>query len=326
MQEKKYIELIKKITEQGNIDNISRTVFYDDFYLRNKEIIWAYLASIVSRNAGWNMTDLESEVFRELIPQDYREILYLTYERANWLIFLDAFPQLCLYEISKNAGKPLFHLLKFFHVSKFMEEKWQEFWVHKDINRLCTALIINEQHVIQKPVIDDPFYSDKVFRSLPYVIEDKLHFSTVFFPTLKGKLYGYSVHGFTKVRNRIELGKRLAWLLFHPQYRQEIRKFASKVKHTGSRYDYERYVKKIKRKRTPTLRSTYPVIAHHRSNLSDWYSEKQQKKIEQYFLPPKVIRKVDLTDWYYKKQQQLELAAKIEHVLLQLLKRKADTR
>lgn len=40
-------------------DNISRTVFYDQFYLKHKEIVWGYLASFVSRNAGWNMTDLE---------------------------------------------------------------------------------------------------------------------------------------------------------------------------------------------------------------------------------------------------------------------------
>ncbi len=267
------------------------------------------------------MTDLEGDIFRNLLPKEYRDILFLTYERANWLIFSDAYPQLCIYELSKHLGKPMFHLLKYFHVSQFMEKKWQEFWWNKDINHLCKALIINEQHVIQKPVIEDSFYGNKVFRSLPFVIEDKWHFSTVLFPTLNGKLFGYSVHGFTRVRNRIELGKRLACLLFHPRYYKQLRKFASKVVHTGSRYDYERYVKKVEEIRTPKLRSTFPVIHHHRSDYTDWYSVKQERLINSYFKEPNEVEKIDVTDWYYKKQNQLQLAAKLEQALLQLVKK-----
>ncbi|UTW69707.1 DUF2515 family protein [Anaerobacillus sp. HL2] len=50
-----------------------------------------------------------------LLPKKYPEVLFLTYERANWLIFSDAYPQLLLYEKSKQLQKPCFHLLKFFH-------------------------------------------------------------------------------------------------------------------------------------------------------------------------------------------------------------------
>ncbi|QOY35806.1 DUF2515 family protein [Anaerobacillus isosaccharinicus] len=319
-EEKEQVDTINKVTMRGNLDNISRTVFYDDFYLRNKEIIWAYLASFVSRNAGWNMTDLEGEIFRDLIPKRYRDILYLTYERANWLIFLDAYPQLLIYEKSKQTGEPLFHLLKFFHVSKFMVKEWERFWFEKDIERLCKSLIINEQHVIQKPVIEAPFYHDKVFGSLPFVAEEKLHFSTVFFPTLEGELFGYSVHGFKNVKNRIDLGKRLTKLLFHSREQKKIRRFASEIEHTGSRYDYEKYVKKVARKRTPTLRSVYPVIHHHRSDFTDWYNEKTAKKIAKYYREPDLIEKYDLTDWYYQKQNQLQIAARLEQWLLNFIK------
>lgn len=314
--------MIKAKTEKGNIDNISRTVFYDLFYLNNKEIIWAYLASFVSRNAGWNMTDLEGEIFVDLIPKEYREILYLTYERANWLIFLDAYPQLLLYETSKEIGKPMFHLLKMFHVSKFMEYEWNYFWQERDIDRLCKALIINEQHVIQKPVIEDPFYSDKVFCSLPFFFEDKMHFSTVLFPTLEGKLYGFSVHGFTKVKNRIELGKRLTWLLFKSKEHKKMRAFASAIEHTGSRYDYEQFVVSVKRKRTPALRATYPIVYHHRSDFSDWFHGKKRPTINKFFQEPTIKPPIDLTEWYYKKQRQLQLAAKIEEKLVAILKKK----
>ncbi len=320
--EKLLIEQIKRKTEKGNADNISRTVLYNEFYMKHKEVIWAYLASFVSRNAGWNMTDLEGEIFSKLIPKPYREILFLTYERANWLIFSDAYPQLLLYEASKKVGEPLFHLLKCFHVSKFMEKEWIKFWNEKDVERLCTALIINEQNVIQKPVIQDPYYHDKVFGSLPFVIEDLLHFSTVIFPTLEGRLFGYSVHGFTKVKNRIELGKRLAWLLFHAEEKHQIRSFALKVEHTGSRFDYEQFVEKIHRKRTPSLRTTYPVINHHRTNFNDWYHKKNAKKISGYMDRTKGIKNYDLTDWYYKKQRQLELATNLEQKLLQFNNKK----
>lgn len=319
-KEKKLIESIKRNTQKGNVDNISRTVFYDQFYLRHKEIVWGYLASFVSRNAGWNMTDLEGEIFTSLIPKGYREILFLTYERANWLIFSDAYPQLLLYEASKQRREPLFHLLKFFHVSKFMEEEWRRFWVEKDTERLCTSLIINEQHVIQKPVIEDPFYDDTVFGSIPFIAEDLLHYSTVIFPTLKGEIFGYSVHGFTKVKNRIELGKRLAWLLFRTKEHEEIRNFVSNVEHTGSRYDYEQFVVKISRKRTPTLRSIYPVIDHHRGDITDWYNDKTARKVNRYFQKTKLIKNYYLTNWYYQKQQQLFVAAKLEQKLLAFIK------
>ncbi|GAA3327359.1 hypothetical protein GCM10020331_066980 [Ectobacillus funiculus] len=46
-----------------NRDNISRTHAYKEYYLRNCEIRWSFLASMVSRNAGWNMTDLEGKYY-----------------------------------------------------------------------------------------------------------------------------------------------------------------------------------------------------------------------------------------------------------------------
>lgn len=323
-EEKELIETIKRQTDFGNEHNISRTTHYDQFYKRHNEIIWAYLASFVSRNAGWNMTDLEGEIFKNLIPKKYREILFLTYERANWLIFSDAFPQLLLYEASKQLQKPCFHLLKFFHVSRFMEWEWNKFWIDKDIDRLCTALIINEQHVIQKPVIENRFFQDHVFGNISFFIEERMHFSTVIFPTLEGNLYGYSVHGFNKVKNRINLGKQLAWLLFYSKEHRQMRQFASSVEHTGSRYDYEQFVGEVKRKRTPKLLDVYPLMYHHRSDFTDWYNKKNRKIINQYFRKIKILKKYNLTKWYYKKQRQLKVSAKLEQRILTLLKKWLD--
>lgn len=55
-EEKQLITYIKEKTAIANMDNISRTRAYQQYYLRNKEVEWSFLASMVSRNAGWNMT------------------------------------------------------------------------------------------------------------------------------------------------------------------------------------------------------------------------------------------------------------------------------
>ena len=227
------INAIKKRLCKGNVDNISRTEFYYHFYKQHPEIRWALLASAVSRNAGWNMTDLESNWFKRMVSKDYRNIVFMTYERANWLIFEDAYPQLLIYEASKRLGVPLFHLLTNFHVSNFMVEEWSRFWEVPEIERLCIALIINEQHVIQKPVIDHPFYKQKVFHSFPFFLEDFFHYSAVIFPTMKGKLYGCTVSKFTDVSERIELGKRLMWLLFSFSEKEEMHQFLSCLLYTS---------------------------------------------------------------------------------------------
>ena len=114
--------------------NIILIIFHEqmlifDFIHQNREIHWSFLASMVSRNAGWNMCDLEGKWFPIFYEKEMRERLFLTYERANWLIFQDAFPQLLLYQYSTKVKQAMFHLLKYFHVSSFMEREWNYFWI-----------------------------------------------------------------------------------------------------------------------------------------------------------------------------------------------------
>lgn len=109
--EQQVVETIRLKTKQLNIDNISRTEAYATFYNNHPEVKWSFLASMVSRNAGWNMCDLQGKWFPELLSIETRDLLFLTYERANWLIFQDAFPQLLLYEISKNTRSLIFTFL-----------------------------------------------------------------------------------------------------------------------------------------------------------------------------------------------------------------------
>jgi hypothetical protein len=303
---KQVIQKISAATNSQNRDNISRTVSYADFFKRNPEIRWAMLASMVSRNAGYSMCDLKGDWFPRMLTSDTRKHLFLTYERANWLIFQDAFPQLLIYEQSKKAGYPLFHLLPLFHVSAFMKEEWFRFWKERDVNRLVTSLIINEQHVIEEPVLKQSFYKNRIFSALPFLLQDYMHFSTVLFPSMTGEVYGLSVHGFKKVKNRIETGKMLYWLLFQSPWSDEIIQFSNKVTHTGSRHDFETYIYPIKKRETPILRLVYPVIKHKKAEGKDWFLKK--KDTERFYKPIEPLQKVNLTDWYKQKQRQLKIA------------------
>lgn len=73
-----YLHYITNKTSVHNRDNITRTNAYFTFYRKFPEIKWAFLASMVSRNAGWNMTDLCMTPFRYLLGKRERERLFMT--------------------------------------------------------------------------------------------------------------------------------------------------------------------------------------------------------------------------------------------------------
>ena len=47
----------------------------------------------------------------------------------------------------------------------FYGKEWLLFWEKRDMNRLITALIINEQNKIQKPVIESTYFKKHVFHT-----------------------------------------------------------------------------------------------------------------------------------------------------------------
>lgn len=307
------IEKVKRRTKKGNHDNISRTNSYLRYFLLYPNIKWSFLASSVSRNAGWNMCDLESESFRNVLGPHIRKKLFLSYEKANWVIFQDAYPQLLLYHYSTKYSRPMFHLLRYFSVSPFMEMEWYRYWHKKDGARLLTSLIINEQNMIQKPVIAHPMYKKYVFSSMRFRLQQLFHFNVVLFPTLDGELYGSSVTKFQYVTHRIALGKYLSMILFHPLLFPHFFNFARKTPHTGSRYDYEQFVFPNKKRESPFLRMTYPIIHHTVHKEPMWTASKQ--KMSQWlqldaseYHPRETIR---LTNWYKTKRKQLRIGLKV---------------
>ena len=47
-----------------NADNLTRTAFYLAYWRAHPEVTWALLAHLVSRNAGYQMTDLRRHIER----------------------------------------------------------------------------------------------------------------------------------------------------------------------------------------------------------------------------------------------------------------------
>ncbi len=308
--EQRIIEKVKAEIAKGNLDNISRTVFYHQYNIRNPEIKWSYLAGYVSRNAGWAMTDLCSKPYQQLLNGSLRKRLFMAYERANWLIFSDAFPQLLIYEQSKRDGEPYFHLLSHFGVSQWIVKKWCEFWRKKNEEKLLVAQIVNEQAIIQKPVIDQAFYRKYVFKTSAFKWQDRLHFSTVLFPTKEGQIFGCSVHNFTQIEKRVELGRKLAWILFHAPEREALRQFHESVVHSGSRHDYQQFSAR-RYPKTPILRWAFPVVRHNREYDDDWvdYLGFNPNRL---VVPLELVKKYNLTDWYEGKVNQMQMAAIVE--------------
>jgi Protein of unknown function (DUF2515) len=238
-KDKELIDRIEHQTTLNNKNNITRTAAYLSFYKRNPEVHWSFLAHMVSRNAGYFMTDLKGEFLPDLIGKTVIENLYFILEKGNSLIFQDAYPQLLLYEESKKRRTPLFYLSKFFNVSLFMEGVWELFFQGDCSPLLPVAQIINEQSHIEELLIKTEQFQ-KLQNQLSYRLQEWLQLSQILFPVLPIKnTKGKTVRGFDNLKERIEVGQNLYVLLFQENNFRSVYNFACYHTHTGSRSDYD---------------------------------------------------------------------------------------
>ncbi|MFV8829205.1 DUF2515 domain-containing protein [Alkalihalobacterium sp. APHAB7] len=328
--EKITINDIKKKTKQLNQNNITRTDAYLQFYKRNPEIHWAFLAHLVSRNGGWNMTDLKGNLLRSILSEQQQHDFFMFLEKANANIFQDAFPQLLLYEQGKQQNKNLFHLLPYFNVSAFMQPVWNLFNSEKNSQFLTIALIINEQHYIEKRVIHNPFFQENVLNTILFQAQEFLQFTQVLFPyhyqDNKVRLAGFSVRDFSNVAERIEIGKRLYSILFGiDELSNDVTSFADSTHHTGSRNDFWPNVfskeditnppatQLVCNQRepiiySPPLTKAWGNITHSFSDQSDWYESTQTLD---YFAPISTPTRFDITHDYCLKLQKMLVASSV---------------
>ncbi|MEH7237449.1 DUF2515 domain-containing protein [Bacillus sp. JJ1562] len=333
LEEQFLIQQIKEMTRKLNQNNVTRTKAYLDFYNAHPEIHWAFLGHMVSRNGGWNMTDLKGGQLSRLLTRKEAQVYFSFLERGNWLIFQDAFPQFLLYEASKLYQQNLFYLLPHFHVSVFMESVWNDFWVRQDKYTLTVAQIINEQSYLEDRVISNSHYKKEVFDTLEFKLQDLLDLNHILFPfEEKGKvrLIGQTLHQFKSVRERILLGKRLYSILFADEKRlKSVENWAKKVQHSGSRKDYWPHIfnhvdeglpgfllksrvksceltKGSPRIYSPRLEMAWRNRKHKPAEIGDWYKDWE---IIYYLKQDKELVDGEILHEYCKTLEKFELAA-----------------
>ncbi len=338
LQEQKLIHQIKERTNKLNINNVSRTMAYLHFYFRYPEIHWSFLGHMVSRNGGWNMTDLKGELLSRLLSKKEQQEYFDFLERGNWLIFQDVFPQFLLYEQSLKRQTNLFYLLPYLHVSVFMEVIWNYCWENRNPYILAIALVINEQSYLEKRVIQNPYFKKTVLKTLEFKIQDFFQLNQILFPCyqedelgreIQPRLVGQTLNQFDSLHQRILLGKRLYALLFQ---RSDILKSAflwtKKRVHTGSRKDYwphlfnqvnESLPGSLYKRRTdncqlrpgmsrlfsPTLIQAWKTVQHADAEIGDWFED---WRVVRYFIDLGEQIDGDISQAYCNTLEKMELA------------------
>lgn len=248
------IQRIHETVTEANKSNITRTQAYLEFFENYPEVHWSLLAHMVSRNAGWNMSDLQSGLMSDLTDTRFKNHLYRFLERCNALIFQDAYPQLLLYKFSKQKERSYFHLLPHFHVSSFMSPFWERFWIDRSSSLLTIALIINEQNYIEGRVVRHPYFRNTVLNNPSFRLHELVRLNQIIFPLGDIRcrhdffkesilplrpLVGLTLNHFDDPSIRIKAGKSLYAMLFgYEDIYRGVLKYVHCSPHLGSRSEY----------------------------------------------------------------------------------------
>ncbi|MBU9714063.1 DUF2515 family protein [Evansella tamaricis] len=333
--EKKIVQEIKTSVRKENVNNLTRTSAYLKVFNKYPEVHWALLAHFVSRNGGWNMTDLKGSILSGFLSERAQKSYFTFLERANAAIFHDAYPQLLLYEASRRDKKSYSHLLPVFGVSKFMIPIWEEFIRSKNSKLLTVALIINEQHYIEERIVQNHIFQENVFNTWQYQVQEAFHLVHVLFPYATKssirRIAGHKVVNFRNVEERVNIGKQLYLILFGiPVIYKECYFFAKENPHTGSREDYWPHMfskgEQIKEEwhscwdkgkpfmYSPTLTHAWENIDNPEPIKGDWYLNKG-KEIFKLFESNSMPGSFDVTNEYCKDLYEMNMIAAVKNTL-----------
>jgi hypothetical protein len=196
--EKNYLHNKEKIRQwiverraQYNRNNCTRTDFYLNYWEEYREVPWTLIAHIVSRNTGYQMSDLArlrrfsghksvtGKLLTYSIGSTTIDSMFAFLEAGNYLILHDVFPQLAAFawakQILTSTGKDysdsIFSILEEdFGVDPFIAEEWKRFFaeakiaawwaddpevaIKSPVARQTLALVANEQNYIEKRLVN----------------------------------------------------------------------------------------------------------------------------------------------------------------------------
>lgn len=340
--DKQCINLIREQTRKLNQNNVTRTQAYFQFYLQYPEIHWALLGHMISRNVGWNMTDLKGDLLTKLLSERDQKAFFSFLERGSWLIFQDVYPQFSVYDLSVRGSKEMFHLLPFFYTSTFMETMWRYFWHSGDSYTLAIAMVINEQSHLGKELIQNNHFKKTVTGTVSFKMYEFLRLNNILFPYFAGgkiektSLVGATSHQFTSLHERILFGKNLYSILFQrKEILEGVLNWARECPHTGSRKDYwpdlfndvnesfprslyKRRVKNCllkkgaKRLYSPPLKYAWRDVPHEETKSGDWFGDVHVLE----YINEEVSLNGEILNNYCKTLEKIELAVMAKEGLL----------
>jgi hypothetical protein len=240
-----------------NEDNVARTSSYLELYAYTRDhppdLPWLLMAHLVSRNGGYMMTDVATSLARRdgVFSADATRTLFLFLERANFLIFHDAWWHVLHHLLGRSGelGAP--------RATRFVVDRcWPDYeravrdrGVSADVEaQLVRDLVTNEQHFIERRVVHNPRFEqasaivgflESIGRDAPLVL-----------PCTDASI---KVGRFALLARRIQTGRRIYdEVLADPARRERIYGWARQNAHTGTREVYGG-------RAGPRIRDAWPV-------------------------------------------------------------------
>jgi hypothetical protein len=236
---------------ERNTDNVARTDSYLELYAwtaaSGHELPWLLMAHLVSRNAGYLMSDLarslDGKAGADPALSGAMESLMTLLERANFLIFHDAWHHV-LHHLLGRADE-----LSSPRTPRFMIDAWRRHRQSADERRLVLDLVHNEQHLIERRAVHHAHLAPGL-RLLQWIEmsgrEKPLHFPIEGLPVI-------TVGGFAQVDRRIAAGARIFDEVIADRGRRAaLLSWAQAHPHTGSRAVYGG-------KPGPAIRAAWPA-------------------------------------------------------------------
>lgn len=244
-----------------NLDNVSRTESYLELYEAARawgfELPWTLMAHLVSRNAGMMMTDLAAAIEspRRIFQREALEELFCLLERANFLIFYDAWRHLLEHLARVTASAVTLAREPWFRAPRPVVAAYARYEaagargaIDEDERSLVMDLVQNEQNLIERRVVHAP--GARRARALIAFFEGVGQERPMTFPIDGPPI---TVGDFASLARRIETGERISdAYLREPARREACRQHCAAHPHTGARSDFGG-------KPGPTLREAWPA-------------------------------------------------------------------
>jgi Protein of unknown function (DUF2515) len=239
--------------DERNTDNVTRTESYLELYAwtvaGGRELPWVLMAHLVSRNAGYLMSDLarslDGKAGADPALAGAMKSLMTLLERANFLIFHDAWHHVLHHLLGRTDE------LSSPRTPRFMIDAWGRHGRNgcADERPLVLDLVHNEQHLIERRAVHHARLAPGL-RLLEMIEmsgrEKPLHFPIEAAPAI-------TVGGFAQVDRRIAAGARIFdEVVADRSRRSALLGWARTHPHTGTRAVYGG-------KPGPTIRAAWPV-------------------------------------------------------------------